>query len=280
MSSPPTVELDRVTFAFGGLPVVRDVSLTLHGGRISGLLGPNGSGKSTLLRLAAGLLTPRRGMVRLAGQNLRTMGRGEIARRIAVVPQNALMPEGFTGWEVVFAGRTPHLGLLRGASAVDEAIVNRALALVDAAPFAERAVGELSGGERQRLLLARALAQEPSVLLLDEPTAHLDLPHQLSFLDLVLRLTREGGLAVLAVFHDLNLAAEYCDTIALMRAGSIVADGPPEQVLTPATISDVYGVEVSVVRHPQSGRPVVFLPAAGRPLPDVPPSIALQVHKN
>lgn len=265
MSSSPILEIDRVTFDYGERAVVCDVSLTLRAGQISGLIGPNGSGKSTLLRLAAGLLTPRQGVVRLAGQDLRTMRRSEIARRIAVVPQNAVMPEAFSGWEVALAGRTPHLGLLRGASLSDEAIVGRSLALVDAAAFAERPVGELSGGERQRLLLARALAQEPSVLLLDEPTAHLDLPHQIAFLDLVLRFAREGGLAVLVVFHDLNLAAEYCDEIALMDNGAIAAHGAPDGVLTPELISRVYGLAVSVIPHPQSGRPVVLLPAARQP---------------
>ncbi len=256
------LEIDRVTFGFGGPPVVADVSLTVRAGRFVGLLGPNGSGKSTLLRLAAGLLHPQHGSVRLQGRHLGSLGRTEIARQVAVVPQHPQMPEAFTGWDIVMAGRTPHLGMFRGTSALDDAIIHRALALVDATHLADRRVGEISGGERQRLLLARALAQEPTVLLLDEPTAHLDLPHQLSMLDLALRFTRDADLAILGVFHDLNLAAAYCDEVSLMRDGRILAHGTPDMVLSTGWIAKVYGLDITVVAHPQSGRPVVLLPAA------------------
>jgi iron complex transport system ATP-binding protein len=241
---------------------VRGASLAVWPGRFVGLLGPNGSGKSTLLRLAAGLLHPQQGSVRLEGRTLGSLGRTEIARQVAVVPQQPLMPEAFTGWDIVVAGRTPHQGILRGTSRLDEAIVQRALGLVDATHLVDRRVGEISGGERQRLLLARALAQEPTVLLLDEPTAHLDLPHQLVILDLVLRLARESDLAILGVFHDLNLAAAYCDELSLMRDGRILVHGTPETVLSPSWIATVYGLDITVVPHPQSGRPVVLPPAA------------------
>jgi len=262
VSGLPRLEVDRVTFAYGGLPVVAVVSLALWPGRFVGLLGPNGSGKSTLLRLAAGLLHPQQGSVRLDGQHLGSLSRSEIARQVAVVPQQPQMPEAFTGWDVVLAGRTPHLGLFHGASRSDDAIVHRALALVDATHLADRRVGEVSGGERQRLLLARALAQEPTVLLLDEPTAHLDIPHQLAILDLALRFARESELAILGVFHDLNLAAAYCDELSLMRDGRILVHGTPETVLSAGWIATVYGLDVTVVPHPQSGRPVVLPPAA------------------
>jgi len=256
------LEVDHVTFGYSGSPVVRGASLAVWPGRFVGLLGPNGSGKSTLLRLAAGLLHPQQGSVRLEGRTLGSLGRTEIARQVAVVPQQPLMPEAFTGWDIVVAGRTPHQGILRGTSPLDEAIVQRALALVDATHLVDRRVGEVSGGERQRLLLARALAQEPTVLLLDEPTAHLDLPHQLVILDLALRLARESDLAILGVFHDLNLAAAYCDEISLMGDGRILVHGTPETVLSAGWIATVYGLDVTVVPHPQSGRPVVLPPAA------------------
>jgi len=256
------LEVDSVTFGFGGPPVVTDVSLTVGTGRFVGLLGPNGSGKSTLLRLAAGLLHPQHGSVRLQGRHLGSLSRTEIARQVAVVPQHPLMPEAFTGWDIVMAGRTPHLGMFRGTSPLDDAIVHRALALVDATHLADRRVGEISGGERQRLLLARALAQEPNVLLLDEPTAHLDLPHQLTMLDLALRFARDADLAILSVFHDLNLAAAYCDELLLMCDGSIIVRGTPDMVLSARWIAKVYGLDITVVAHPQSGRPVVLLPSA------------------
>jgi iron complex transport system ATP-binding protein len=185
-----------------------------------------------------------------------------IARTLAMVPQHAIMPDAFTGWEVVLAGRTPHIGVLRGESPADEAIAQRALTLVDAAYLAGRRVGELSGGEQQRLLLARALAQEPAVLLLDEPTTHLDLPHQLGILDLMLRVAREQRLAILAVFHDLNLASSYCDEIVLMRDGQFLAHGTPAETLSSTAIEMTYGLRVPVIPHPQSGRPVVLVPPA------------------
>jgi iron complex transport system ATP-binding protein len=266
VSALPVLAADTVsvTFPEAPRPALDSVSLALNAGRLVGLLGPNGSGKSTLLRVAAGLLSPQTGSVSLVGKPLGSYRREEIARRIAVVPQGAAVPEAFTGWDVVLAGRTPYLRPLRGPTTTDEAIARDALAAVDATHLAERRAGEMSGGERQRLLLARAIAQEPSVLLLDEPTTHLDLPHQLAVLDLALRFTRESGLAVLAVFHDLNLAAAYCDEIALMNGGRILVHGPPEAVITPPWIADVYGVEVAVVPHPQSGRPVVLVPPAFR----------------
>jgi iron complex transport system ATP-binding protein len=275
VSRPPRLELDRVTFAYGAQPAVSEVSLQLWPGQFIGLLGPNGSGKSTLLRLAAGLLQPQHGDVRLDGRPLRAMSRPEIARQVAVAPQNAILPCAFSGWEVVAAGRTPHHGMFRGATARDDQIVKQALIAADAVNLAAQHVGELSGGEQQRLLLARALAQEPAVLLLDEPTTHLDLPHQFQLLDLVLRIAREDDLAILGVFHDLNLAAAYCAAIALVDRGRLVALGTPEAVLTPQHIAAVYGVEVSVMPHPQTGRPVVLFPPpldATRAVPERSPS--------
>ncbi len=261
----PILELSDVTFRYAERTVVSDVSLAVRRGRFVGLLGPNGSGKSTLVRLAAGLLRPHAGLVRLAGRNVGALRRMDVARRIAVLPQGAPLPEAFTGWEVVLMGRTPHLGWLATEGPADEAVAWRALELVDAEALAARRVGELSGGERQRLLLARALAQEPDVLLLDEPTVHLDLTHQLALLDRVGSLVRAADLAVLAVFHELNLAAEYCDELVVLAGGRIAAQGEPEATLTAELIRAVYRVDLPIVRHPQSGRPAILIPAAGRP---------------
>ena len=256
--------LDRVGFAYDGRAVLDDVSFPVAAGRLLGLLGPNGSGKSTALRLAAGLLTPAAGQVLLDGKPLQTFSRGEIARRVAVVPQGAHLPDDFTGWDIVLAGRTPHLGRFAGPGPADREAARWALAQIDGLGLAERRAGELSGGERQRLLLARALAQEPEVLLLDEPTAHLDLYHQFVLLDRVRALTARG-IAVLAVFHDLNLAAEYCDEIVLLRDGRVRARGTPEAVLTAPLIEAVYEVAVPMTRHPQSGKPVVLVPGVASP---------------
>lgn len=258
----PVLALERISVAYGARPVLQDVSLSLQPGRLRGLLGPNGSGKSTTVRVAAGLLPPDAGHVLLNGEPLTRYSRREIARRIAVVPQSAYLPEAFTGWDVVLAGRAPHQSWFGGLGGHDRAIARRALAAVHAEPLAERRLATLSGGERQRLLLARALAQEPEVLLLDEPTAHLDLGHQIAFLDCVRELAC-GGLAVLGVFHELNLAAEYCDDLVLLDEGRVVAEGTPGAVLTAARIAAVYEVTAPVLAHPESGRPGVLAPAAG-----------------
>jgi iron complex transport system ATP-binding protein len=262
-ASAPLLALDEVSFAYGQRPVVSHVSLSVAPGQVVGLLGPNGAGKSTLVRLAAGLLRPRAGQVRLAGRDLAGLRRAEIARQIALLPQGAALPEDFTGAQLVLLGRTPHLGWLAAESRRDLEIVARALALVGAEALAERRLADLSGGERQRLLLARALAQEPRLLLLDEPTVHLDLTYQLGLLDLVRGLARSDGLGVLAVFHDLNLAAAYCDEVALLAGGRLLARGEPAATLTPALIQQVYGVRVTVTPHPDTGSPVFVLPAAG-----------------
>jgi iron complex transport system ATP-binding protein len=258
------LELRDVHFAYEGRPVLRGVSLEARPGRVLGLLGPNGAGKSTLVRLAAGLLRPGRGRVLLEGRDLSAWSRRAIAQRVALLPQDSQPPPAFTAREVVSLGRTPHLGWLGAEGPHDRAVVARALELTDAGDLADRPVDELSGGERQRVLLARAIAQEPRVLLLDEPTLHLDLGHQVGLLDLVVRLARQGGLAVLAVFHDLNLAARSCDELALLSQGRLVAAGPPDEVLASPLVGEVYGVGLVPLRHPTSGRLAVLLPEIGR----------------
>ena len=264
-AAPPTsavgsrLALRDVSFAYAGRPVLDGVSLDLSPGRVVGLLGPNGAGKSTLVRLAAGLLRPRRGAVLLDGRDLSSSSRRDVARRIALLPQDSPMPPAFTGREIAAMGRTPHLGWLAAEGPADHAAIDRALVLADAEAFAHRRVGELSGGERQRLLLARALAQEPSILLLDEPTVHLDLGHQLAMLRLVVDLAHQRGIAVLAVYHDLNLAAQSCDELLVLHAGRIAAQGAPDEVLRSPLVQAVYGVELEVVRR-ASGRAAVLLP--------------------
>jgi iron complex transport system ATP-binding protein len=254
------IALDGVSYAYDTRLVLEEVSLAVAPGSVVGVLGPNGAGKSTLVRLAAGLLRPRTGHVYLGAEPLSSLSRADVARQIALVPQGGSLPGAFTGWEVALMGRTPHLGWLRGESATDVAITRRALALADAEHLAERRVAEMSGGERQRLLLARALAQEPAVLLLDEPTVHLDLAHQVALLALVGRLAHESGLAALAVFHDLNLAAAVCDDLVVLAGGRVQAAGAPAAVLQPDLLRRVFGLDLHVMAHPADGQPVVLMP--------------------
>ena len=253
------LQAEGLRFSYGRRPVLADVSLTLRAGEMVGVVGPNGSGKSTLLRLISGVLRPSAGRLYFKGKSLADLGRRELARRMAVVPQNPHLPESFTVEEVVLLGRTPHLGLLQGEGPRDLAAAHRAMELSGITGLAGRRVGELSGGERQRTLIARALAQEPSILLLDEPTAHLDVSHQIGILDTMARLSSESGLAILAVFHDLNLAAQYCDWLIILSQGRVLAAGPPQEIITTANIRTAFGADVLVLAHPINDLPVTLV---------------------
>lgn len=252
------LEAQKVSFAYNGRPVLRGVDLTVSPGQMVGVIGPNGAGKSTLIKILSRLLRPDEGRVSLGGRDLTRWGHTQLARHLAVVPQAAQLPETFTVWEVVLMGRTPYLGLLGNESATDMAIAQRAMEETNTWHLASRLIGQLSGGERQRVVMARALAQEPRVLLLDEPTLHLDINHQLEILSLVRHLVDEQGLAVLAIFHDLNLAAQFCQELVLLRQGRVFARGCPEKVITATNIAAVYGAEVTILSHPHNGRPTVL----------------------
>ena len=241
--------------------MLRGCDLGVAAGEVVSVVGPNGAGKSTLLRVLAGLIAPRRGHVTLDGRELGTFTRAEVARRIAVVPQvfETLFP--FTVREVVALGRTARLGALGRASARDHVATERAIGELGLAALVDRRIDEISGGERQRAVLAMALAQEGDVLLLDEPTAHLDPAHQLATLALVRELARTRGLAVVAVLHDLNLAAVAATRVLVLDGGSVVVDAAPLSALTPEIVARVFGASLGVERR--DGRPIV-LPA---PLP-------------
>lgn len=245
-------------------PVLRGVDLTVGAGEVVALVGPNGCGKTTLFRAITGVIKPARGDVHLAGDDAASLSTRERARRVAVVPQAAALPAGFSALEQVVLGRTPYIGLLAAEGASDIATARRAMESTDCWSLAERPVEELSGGERQRVVLARALAQEPRILLLDEPTSHLDLSHQVRTFQLAAQRGRELGLAVLAAVHDLTLASLFADRIAFMEDGRVDLVGTPEQVLRPDVIERVYGAPVVVMRHPTTGRPVVLPEMAGR----------------
>lgn len=259
------LEFRRVTFSYGPQPLLWELDLRLARGEMAALVGPNGSGKTTLLRLASGTLSPRVGGVYLDGVHLATLSARQIARRVAVVPQETRVPYAFTAWEMVMLGRTPYLDPIRGERAADRQAVERAMSLTRTLPFAQRCFSELSGGERQRVVLARALAQEPDLLLLDEPTANLDIAHQAAMLELVRDLNRQEGMTVLAAIHDLNLAALFFDRIIVIRQGRIVADGRPADVLQVPVIEGAFGGRVQVLEHPTHGGPLVVVVPDGTP---------------
>lgn len=232
----------NVGWSAGGAEILRDVSLDVKEGEFLGIIGPNGSGKTSLLSLLSGVRRSRAGEVKLCGTPIHKLNRREIARKLALVEQQAGTTDRITARQAVELGRTPYLGALSPWSDVDDVIVERALANVDMAHLANRYWHTLSGGERQRVHIARALAQEPQILLLDEPTNHLDIGHQIGLLDLV----RRQELTVVAALHDLNHAAMFCDRIAVMNKGQIVALGTPREVLRAECIRSVFGVEVDV----------------------------------
>jgi iron complex transport system ATP-binding protein len=259
----PALAAEDLRFDYGRGPVLRGVGLAVAPGEIVGVIGPNGSGKTTLVRLLAGVLRPAGGRVTLAGRPLDALSRRDVARRLAVVPQDSAVEFPFTALEVVLMGRAPHLPPLAFPRARDLDVARRAMGALDVGALEGRALAELSGGERQRVLLARALAQEPAVLLLDEPTTHLDLRHQTGIYDTVRERVRRDGMAVLSVLHDLNLAALYCDRLLLLAGGRIAAGGTPGEVLVAPLLEAAYGVPVHVARHGATGTPVVLpLPAA------------------
>ena len=231
-------------------PVIQGVTLSVAPGQVTALLGPNGAGKTTLIRALSGVIQPVRGQVYWQETDLLRLPSHQRARYLAVVPQARQLPPTFTVRQAVALGRTPYLGWLGTPGPEDRAAVERALDWTDLHPLADRLLGHLSGGEQQRVLLARALAQATPILLLDEPTAHLDLRHQVGLLSLVRRLAREHDLTVLLVLHDLNLAARFADKVALLHQGRLVAQGQPSVVLTAERLTAVYGVTVQIIHLP------------------------------
>jgi iron complex transport system ATP-binding protein len=261
-ASQPRLEVRALTVAYlsGKRPLIalRDLSIAINAGELLGLVGPNGCGKTTLIRAVTKVVKPASGEVLLCGDDVDSLPQAEIARRVAVVPQEPLLPEAFTALECVLMGRTPHLKLLENEGARDFDAARAAMERTGTWTLAARRVDELSGGERQRVVVARALAQETPVLLLDEPTAHLDIGHQASVLGLMRALCRDEGKAVLAVVHDLTLGAAYCDRLVMLRpGGTVAAEGSAEQILRPELLEEVYGTAVDVFPHPRTGRPVV-----------------------
>lgn len=252
------LRIQNLAVFYGSQCIVSEINLEVQSGEVLALIGPNGAGKSTLIRAVSGVVPTQSGAVHTNGDDFALLGSMRRAKYLAVVPQAVSLPPAFTVWETVLMGRTPYLGFLGQASSSDEKIARRSLERVHALDLIERRVGELSGGEQQRVLLARALCQSTPILLMDEPTAHLDLQYQVSLLELVRELAHHDKLAVLLALHDLNLAARYADRVALMVAGQIRAVGTPRQVLTSELISQAYCWPVQVVKHPFLEAPLIL----------------------
>jgi iron complex transport system ATP-binding protein len=252
--------VENVSFGYApGVPTLRNVSLSIHEGEFLGLIGPNGSGKTTLLRLLDRIYIPQSGRIALGGRDISQYPRTELAQRIAFVPQETGPQFPFTVLEIVLMGRAPHCRGKAFENRHDRDIALNMLALTDVGHLAQQPITSLSGGERQRVFIARALAQQPHILLLDEPNAHLDIAHQIEIFDIIKKLNRESGLTVVSVSHDLNLAATYSDRVAMMVCGSIAAVGTPQEVLTESRILDIFRTSVLVDAHPASNSPRVTL---------------------
>lgn len=241
---------------YGKHSVLTGVNLEIEPGTMVGIGGPNGVGKSTLMKLIAGVMAPGRGSVRVEGYEISALPSKTRARLVAVVPQSPELPAGAKALEVVLMGRNPHLGLLSWETEEDLSIALETMSVTDTEELLDRPVDRLSGGERQRVAIAMALAQQSPVLLLDEPTANLDLAYQPAIMNM-LRGLAAGGRTVVTAVHDLTLAAQFCDSIALMSGGRFVAEGQPSDVLTAERIRDVYGADVRIIDHPETGRPIV-----------------------
>jgi iron complex transport system ATP-binding protein len=253
------IEVHSISFRYHEDWVLQDVSFRVERGEFVGVIGPNGSGKTTLLKILYRLLEPQKGEVFFELVPMKKMDRTDIAKRIAVVAQEMHLLFPFSVFETVLMGRSPYLGHSMFENEKDLAIARKAMEWTKIVPFFERPIDELSGGERKRVFIARALAQEPEVILLDEPTAGLDIHHQIDFLDLILTLNREMGLTIVMASHDMNMASEFCDRLILLQAGRIYKTGPPEEVITRDNIESVYGCEVWIDQHPVSGMPRISL---------------------
>ena len=245
--------IEGVDCYYGSTKVLESVSFQIKSGDFVGIIGPNGSGKTTLLKCISGVLKPRVGTVLIDEYDLDSLSRREIARYIAVVPQESYIGFSFKVLDVVLMGRHPHIEGFKSESKHDLKVAYEAMRLTGILHLADKPVTEISGGEKQRVIIARALTQEPKILLLDEPTLHLDLNHQIEIMSLLKELCEKNGLVVLAVFHDFNLAAKYCDSLILLSKGKIVALGSCEEVLTSKNIEKVFGIRVVVKHHPITG---------------------------
>lgn len=253
------IRVESASTGYGKSRVLQQVTLDFQGGGFAGVIGPNGSGKTTLLRLISGVLQPWEGSVSLFGSSLSSLSRREVARAVGVVPQESFFAFDFTAFETVLMGRSPYLRRFEFETDEDRRVALEAMELTDTIHLKDRSINGLSGGERQRVVIARVLAQKPRILILDEPTSHLDINHQLEVCQILERLNSQG-LTVVVISHDLNLAGQYCQRLILMDRGKVVASGSPGEILIPSLIEKVYGVKPVVQPNPLTGAPLILLP--------------------
>ncbi|GLZ35223.1 ABC transporter [Lentzea sp. NBRC 105346] len=249
---------DDITVGYGRRPISERLSVTVPDGRFTVIIGPNACGKSTLLRALARLLRPSEGLVLLDGKDIHAQPAKDVARRLGLLPQSSIAPEGITVAELVARGRFPHQKLIRQWSPADEAAVATALTVTGVAELSGRQVDTLSGGQRQRVWVAMVLAQETPIVLLDEPTTFLDIAHQIELLDLCRRLNRDQGTTMVAVLHDLNQACRYADHVIVMKDGAIVAEGEPGEIVTAELVAAVFGLRSRIIPDPETGTPMVI----------------------
>ncbi|MFD4192175.1 MULTISPECIES: ABC transporter ATP-binding protein [Amycolatopsis] len=254
---------DGLTLGYDGRVVAEGLSVTIPDQSFTVIVGPNACGKSTLLRALSRLLKPRQGMVYLDGEVITSLPAKQVARKLGLLPQSSIAPDGITVADLVSRGRYPHQRLLRQWSREDAEVVERSMAATGVSELADRMVDELSGGQRQRVWLAMALAQETELLLLDEPTTFLDIAHQMDILDLCAKLHAEQGRTLVAVLHDLNHAARYATHLIAMRGGEVLATGTPEEVVTAERVEEIFDLPCSVIPDPETGTPLV-IPKARR----------------
>ena len=253
------LEIENLFCGYDSKIILQDITLRAENGEFLGIIGPNGSGKTTLLKAITRILKPKAGVIFFEGKNIRQMGFKELAKNMAVVPQDSLT-NNMSVEEFVLLGRIPYYRRLQFLETnKDKGVAENALALTGTLHLKERSISEISGGERQLVLIARALAQQPKLLLLDEPTAHLDITHQVGILDLIRRLNQEFGITVMMVLHDLNLAGEYCQRLVLIDNGRIHRIGTPEEIFNYRDIEDVYKTKVLIERNPVSLKPYIVL---------------------
>ena len=253
------LSIDNISFRYQAVDVLSELELEIKQGEFWGIIGPNGSGKSTLLKILSKILHPQEGVVFLEGWDINRVARKELAKQVAMVPQDTSVGFNFSVEEIVAMGRTPYLCRFDKEKMEDKQIISEAMQMAKCWDLKDRLINELSGGERQRVILARALAQEPRLLLLDEPTSHLDISYQTEIFDLLKRLNQQFEITIVAVLHDLNLAAQYCQNLLLLHKGKIFSGGKPAEVISQDNIREVYQTEVMIQHHPVSGAPQVVL---------------------